>query len=322
MGNGNNKQAKEHYPMMEHYAKGGKRASAKRSSAKKRRQSQELVKKRRSSLLEKRNTPARNSGRASASGHNIHQLSPRVRSERSSNRYEGLGDVRVLSATARRRGEGRPRTSSLMAFVKDNEEIMLDLDVNKAADLDLPPPPPPPQLTEAEERMLMAQTTLTAEDITYIDYTVVPLLLRAEMKYEQADKFGRQLKIGYTRSKIDRIMSNPFELFAALTHEGIEFNEDIKFNIIEDKFWGNGKGVEGPKRNSFVYYKETGSRVTRKKPDTERTSYRERASFKEEFGQEQIRNAGEQEENFMDALTQSLIELDKEFKEEEKQQRE
>lgn len=287
MGNANDKKGKnqEFYPTMEHYASGGnKRVSL--SSQRNSKKNKNLLQQKRTSLNGKRNTPRSvGTGRSSRrSGANLKDLDippvnhSRRRSEASSNRYEGLGEVSVLSGNNAKPSR-RARTGSV-SLVHGNREINLDLD----------PPPPPPSWDAVEKDLLKSNVQKHSEDeLAFIDYTVIPLLLRAEIDYKQAEKFGNALKISYTGTKIRQFMANPFALFAVLEHEGVSLNDDIRFNIVEDKFWTDSKKEETrPRGNSYVYYKENASdsKVLRDKKQKPKSSRPRAGSVKIEFDQE------------------------------------
>lgn len=321
MGNSNDKQNKEYYPMMDHYAAGGVKRSSRRSSGKSTKSLKDSVKKRRESLknqkkrsitsglLEKRSPP--NRGRRT-SGHNVHSrpLSS-GRSERDSNKYDGLGDVNYHSTLKRKKArEVRPRTNSLQ-LMHARGEIMLDVS---------PPPPPPededpppaPQLTHEEEALLLkTHSQLSEKEIEFVDYTIIPILLRSKVSYTVANDFGRALKLKYPPARLYQLTSNAYELFAALEHEKIILSEDEKFGIIEDRFWQEA-AVESSKgkRSSFVYHRENDSKNFRKKGKKKkrepRESFSERLSKRQEFEEQPVLAENEGMQFDVGALRKSL----------------
>eukprot|EP00924_Labyrinthula_sp_SR-Ha-C_P007460 augustus_masked-scaffold_24-processed-gene-3.47-mRNA-1 protein AED:0.14 eAED:1.00 QI:0/-1/0/1/-1/1/1/0/526 len=138
------------------------------------------------------------------------------------------------------------------------------------------------------------------DDETFVDYTVIPLLLRADLSYNIADNFGRILKEKYSSSQVRKLMQNPFELFGALEQEGFRVDDKVKFNIVDDEFWKLGSESPGGKRRtSFVFYKNKTNLetpVAKTKQADLRTSFKKtKQSFtKNHFKQEKIYKAGDE----------------------------
>ena len=108
---------------------------------------------------------------------------------------------------------------------------------------------------------------LTDEDLNFIEYVIVPMLLRADLEYNKANALAERLKKKYSSEQVRDVMSTPFNLFAALRKEGIEVGDEFKFNIVEDKYWKDS--ADNDRRNSYVYYKavdETKSNLVHRTP--------------------------------------------------------
>ena len=88
---------------------------------------------------------------------------------------------------------------------------------------------------------------------------MVPILLRAEMSYNKATEFGELLKKHYMEKDVQNMMANPYALFTVLEREGFRTGDDVKRNVINDKYWTFVK--ESPastKRKSYVYFADHG----------------------------------------------------------------
>ena len=147
----------------------------------------------------------------------------------------------------------------------------------------------------SEDNLFVEAPMTSEEDFNFVDYTVVPLLLRAGLDYATANNFGTVLKNSYSGRKSRQVMSNPFELFAALEKEGFKLSDDIKFNVVDDKFWRQDQSQAGSRRTSFVYYKaEVASRNARRQARQRTTSTTSAKDSKYKTIREKVRTDGEQ----------------------------
>mmetsp|Transcript_10572 Transcript_10572/g.12142 ORF Transcript_10572/g.12142 Transcript_10572/m.12142 type:complete len:325 (-) Transcript_10572:88-1062(-) len=108
----------------------------------------------------------------------------------------------------------------------------------------------------------------------YIDFTVVPLLLRSTVDYNKAKDFGERLKQGYGTRAVKHMMTNFFALFEALERENLKVDQAIRQAVMEDAFW-NSVGDESDGRASYIYYRDN-SKNEPQSPRTKRQSFRER----------------------------------------------
>ena len=137
---------------------------------------------------------------------------------------------------------------------------------------DIPPPPGPPL---AERRSV---------DPDYIEFTVVPLLLRAKVAYEEANKYGDTLK-RMTEAEVKTIMANAANLVDDVKKCHIKVPPSFEKDVYDDMFWKAGPG----NRKSFVYYRPSDAPLEtpgRPKSDSShdpvektREASRQRASF-------------------------------------------
>uniref|UniRef100_A0A7S3LQN3 Uncharacterized protein n=1 Tax=Aplanochytrium stocchinoi TaxID=215587 RepID=A0A7S3LQN3_9STRA len=115
----------------------------------------------------------------------------------------------------------------------------------------------------------------------YVDYTVVPLLLRSGIDYEKANMFGDILKMKYSTRNVKNMMQSFFALFEALERHSIAISQQIRLHVMEDAYWNSigEEDEEGGKRASYIYYRESpdNSSIPKKStPRKQRTSFRER----------------------------------------------
>jgi hypothetical protein len=89
-------------------------------------------------------------------------------------------------------------------------------------------------------------------DADYIEFTVVPLLLRSGVSYDEANKYGELLK---SRSEADvaRIMSSSMLLLEDIEKKKVKIPGSFEKSLLNDQFWVKGKTAAG-NRKSFVYY--------------------------------------------------------------------
>ena len=133
------------------------------------------------------------------------------------------------------------------------------------------PPPPPPSLDKK------------SADPEYIEFTVVPLLLRAKVAYDEANRYGESLKI-LTDGEVKIIMANVVNFIDDVKKSGIKTLPTFEKDCHEDMFWKAGPG----NRKSFVYYRASDTPESGGRPKSDsshnpvaqtRESTRQRASF-------------------------------------------
>lgn len=134
----------------------------------------------------------------------------------------------------------------------------------------------------------------------YIDYTVVPLLLRSGIDYDKANLFGDVLKLKYSTKNVKNIMTSYFPLFDALERENIAISQQVRLQVMDDAYWstvGEDDHDGKSKRSSHIYFRELPNENNpRKKRASKRDSY---MSAKTDFDQE-----------FLDTEEDNSIELD------------
>jgi len=140
-----------------------------------------------------------------------------------------------------------------------------------AVKFDLPPPPPAPV---AERR---------PADPEFVEFTVVPILLRAKVVYDEANKYGDSLK-RLTEGEVKAVLLNAGTLVDDVKKCGIKVPASFEKDVYDDMYWKAGAG----NRKSFVYYRASDTPETqgRVKSDSShdpvekvRDSARQRASF-------------------------------------------
>lgn len=102
---------------------------------------------------------------------------------------------------------------------------------------DLPPPPP------------LIDMRVPA-DTGYIEFTIVPLLLRANVLYDEANAYGESL-LSCSEAEVKVVMMSPANLVEDCKRCGIKLPASFEKNVFADMFWQQGQD----KRKSFVYYK-------------------------------------------------------------------
>jgi hypothetical protein len=88
-------------------------------------------------------------------------------------------------------------------------------------------------------------------DSEYIEFTIVPILLRAKVAYDEANKYGDSLK-RMTEAEVKIIMANATNLIDDVKKCGIKAPPTFEKDIVDDMFWKAGSVGN---RKSFVYYK-------------------------------------------------------------------
>jgi len=117
-------------------------------------------------------------------------------------------------------------------------------------------------------------------DATYLDYTVVPLLLRSGMAYDVANEFAQLLHESYTAEEVEDMMSDTEKLLEILSDERIEMPRSFRKRLETDRFWvdanraqGVGTKDEKNKRKSYVYFRaEERARASQKEVELKRNS--------------------------------------------------
>jgi len=89
-------------------------------------------------------------------------------------------------------------------------------------------------------------------DSDYVEFTVVPLLLRSGVSYDEANKYGEYLKTK-TEADVMRIMSSAMLLQDDIEKKKIKIPASFEKTLLNDQFWVKGKNAAG-NRKSFVYY--------------------------------------------------------------------
>lgn len=88
-------------------------------------------------------------------------------------------------------------------------------------------------------------------DSDYVEFVVVPVMLRARFAYDEANKVGDALK-KMTESEVKVIMTNASTLCQYLSKAGVKLPGNWEKSIHDDMVWQKG-GAPG-NRKSFVYY--------------------------------------------------------------------
>ncbi|GBG27197.1 Hypothetical Protein FCC1311_034202 [Hondaea fermentalgiana] len=103
------------------------------------------------------------------------------------------------------------------------------------------------------------QPVTTPADKEYVDFTVVPLLLRSGITYQQATDFGAHLMSLETQEAILSIMENAESLIDELTRKGVPVSERIQLKLETDRLWKSKRqsvaSMGKDNRKSFVYYR-------------------------------------------------------------------
>jgi len=94
-------------------------------------------------------------------------------------------------------------------------------------------------------------TKKSPADSEYIEFTVVPLLLRSGVSYDEANKYGDQIK-GLSEGDVARIMSSAMLLQDDVEKRRIKVPASFETALLNDQFWV--KGQKATNRKSFVYY--------------------------------------------------------------------
>ncbi|KAH9251578.1 hypothetical protein BASA81_006593 [Batrachochytrium salamandrivorans] len=87
-------------------------------------------------------------------------------------------------------------------------------------------------------------------DTGYIEFTIVPLLLRANVLYDEANAYGESL-LSCSEAEVKVVMMSPTNLVEDCKRCGIKLPANFEKNVFADMFWQQGQD----KRKSFVYYK-------------------------------------------------------------------
>jgi len=136
---------------------------------------------------------------------------------------------------------------------------------------DLPPPPP------------AAPAVRRQADPDFVEFTIVPILLRAKVVYDEANKYGDSLK-RLTEGEVKAVVVNAASLVDDVKKCGIKVPPTFEKDVYDDMYWKAGAG----NRKSFVYYRASDTPETqgRTKADSShdpvekvRDSTRQRASF-------------------------------------------
>lgn len=99
------------------------------------------------------------------------------------------------------------------------------------------PPPPPVDRKPA--------------DPEFIEFTVVPILLRAKVAYEEANKYGESLK-RMSDAELKIVLANASHLIDDVKKCGIKTPPAFEKDVTDDMYWR--AGTQG-NRKSFVYYR-------------------------------------------------------------------
>ncbi len=98
-------------------------------------------------------------------------------------------------------------------------------------------------------------------DTSFIDYTVVPLLLRSGVEYSAAENFGSVLRTMYTAHEVAELMASPDKLIQAVRQERIPVSDRCYERMQTDLFWERRGGTDlsaaassdTDRRKSFLY---------------------------------------------------------------------
>lgn len=132
-------------------------------------------------------------------------------------------------------------------------------------------PPPPPPATDLIGKDIFAEQSpskkkgsvkLTAippppvldrkpADPEFVEFTVVPILLRAKVAYEEANKYGESLK-RMTEGEVKVVLTNATTLYEDIKKCGIRVPASFEKDVMDDMYWR--AGTQG-NRKSFVYYR-------------------------------------------------------------------
>lgn len=85
---------------------------------------------------------------------------------------------------------------------------------------------------------------------TFVDYTVVPLLLRSGMEYEVANGVGEILKGAFSHPEVEESMSSAESLLQLLEDERICMDDTFRVRLETDKFWQHAGAVGAPRQNA------------------------------------------------------------------------
>jgi len=137
----------------------------------------------------------------------------------------------------------------------------------------IPPAPPPVEEIKSIRRGSTATQSpprpMSHErkpaDPEYVEFTIVPILLRAGVSYDEANRYGTTLKM-LSEAEVKVIMANAMSLVDDVKKCGIKTSPTFEKEIHDDMFWQAGRGTN---RKSFVYYKaSTDSPEARPKSDS------------------------------------------------------
>lgn len=92
-------------------------------------------------------------------------------------------------------------------------------------------------------------------DSDYVEFTIVPVLLRGRFDYDEANKFGNSVK-KMSEAEAKLMMANANSLCAAVQKSGVKLPNNWEKAIHDDMIWVKGGGGPGS-RKSFVYYAPT-----------------------------------------------------------------
>lgn len=140
--------------------------------------------------------------------------------------------------------------------------------------VDIPPPPPVPL---ADRR---------SADPEFIEFTVVPMLLRSKVSYDEANKYGETLK-RLTEGEVKVVLTNANTLMDDIKKCGIKVPPTFEKDLHDDMYWRAGTTGN---RKSFVYYRPSDAPADPARPRSDgsqshdplertRESSRQRASF-------------------------------------------
>jgi hypothetical protein len=98
-------------------------------------------------------------------------------------------------------------------------------------------------------------------DTSFIDYTVVPLLLRSGVEYSAAENFGSVLRTMYSAHEVAGLMASPDKLMQAVRQERIPVSDRCLERMRTDLFWERRGGADlsaaaspdTDRRKSFLY---------------------------------------------------------------------
>jgi len=87
----------------------------------------------------------------------------------------------------------------------------------------------------------------------YIDYTLVPLLLRSGVAYKHAEKFGKIVQTQFSSSQVEDFMTDPCLLMDVIVQENVKVSSRFFENLKTDTFWSQGSS----RRRSYVYFRSS-----------------------------------------------------------------